>query len=164
MKKFWIQVIILVGVIFGALYLAYNQEIVEEFFPLNKNLVQKQLRVSEAIVTVELADTPAKRSKGLSGRDSLASDAGMLFIFPEVKKPRFWMKGMKFPLDLIFIQEGRVVDSLAHVPPPVPHQKDEDLPFYQPVVPIDMVLEVNSGFIETHNIKVGDRVFLIESQ
>lgn len=162
MKKFWIQVAALVIVIVSALYLSTNQGVFEPFLPVNFSAGEKQIKIAEAVVEVEIADTASKRSKGLSGRENLASSSGMLFIFNEPKIYQFWMKGMKFPLDLIFIKEGRVVDLLLNVLPPLPNQTDKTLPIYQSVIPIDMMLEVNANFVQRYNIKVGDTVFLTE--
>ena len=69
---------------------------------------------------------------------------------------------MKFSLDLIFIRKGRVVDLLRNVLPPTPGQKDSELSIYAPIVPIDMMLEVNSGFIDARGIRIGSQIFLIQ--
>lgn len=161
MKKFWIQIIILVLIIFGALYASFNRSILEPFLPPT-NLSQTQIQVGESIFSVEVVDTATKRNKGLSGRESLATGSGMLFIFPETKVYQFWMKGMKFPLDMIFIREGKVVDVLKNIPNPSAEQSDQSLPIYQPIVPIDMMLEVNSGTLDNNNINIGDGVYLLK--
>lgn len=162
MKKFWIQIILLLAVIFAALYLAQNQQTLTAILPLPANYESKQIKINETLVNIEIADTANKRAQGLSGRESLATGSGMLFIFNDTKKDQFWMKGMKFPLDFVFIRDGKVVDLLKNIPPPPLNQADSALPIYQPVTPINMMLEVNAGFIDTNNIKVGDSVFLIE--
>lgn len=164
MKKFWIQVAILLIVIFGALYLGFNLSLIEPLLPLTQNSPQTKLMINQTVLNVEVADTAAKRSRGLGGRDSLASDSGMLFIFPETKKYQFWMKGMKFSLDFIFIKDGKVVDLLRNVPPPEQNIADENLPLYQPIVPINMMLETNAGFIDANSIKIGDTVFLVKDE
>lgn len=161
-KKFAIQVAALLIVAFGALYFSFNQNYIRGVIPGNQALNQTQIRVNETLVKVEVADTVAERSEGLSGRPSLASDSGMLFVFPESKKYQFWMKGMKFPLDLIFIQNSKVVDLIKGASPPPEGQDDSTLTIYEPTVPIDMLLEVNSGFSDKSNIKVGDQVSLIK--
>lgn len=117
-----------------------------------------QLKVAGTVVKIERADTPEKRRQGLSGRDSLATDSGMLFIFEKSGKYSFWMKGMKFALDFIWIKDKKVVDILKSIPPLQSGQKDETLPIYQPKVEVDSVLEVNGGFTDSHGIKIGDIV------
>ncbi|KKR81487.1 MAG: hypothetical protein UU73_C0001G0033 [Candidatus Daviesbacteria bacterium GW2011_GWA1_41_61] len=161
-KKFAIQIIALVLVILGALYLSSNSSILQSVLPLNQNLSRTQIKINETVVNVEVADTPSERSKGLGGRLSLASNSGMLFVFPETKKTQFWMKGMNFPLDFIFIRDGKVVDIIPNVQPPLPNQPDSNLPVYEPTVSINMMLEVSAGFVAAHSIKLGDQVYLIK--
>lgn len=161
-KKFAIQVAVLLIVAFTALYFSFNQDLIRPLVPGNRTLNQTQIKINDTLVKIEVADTAAERSKGLSGRDSLEADAGMLFVFPESKKYQFWMKGMKFPLDLIFIQNSKVVDLIKNASPPVKGRDDSSLTIYEPTIPIDMLLEVNSGFSAKNNIKVGDQVYLIK--
>lgn len=168
MKKFGIQITLLLLVIFGALYVLYNPQNISPIIGIptffntqTTSQTTQQIKIGETIVDVEVADTAAKRTQGLSGRESLATKSGMLFVFPEEKTYQFWMKGMKIPLDLIFISHGKVVDLLPNIPPPEQEAQD-NLPIYQPVVAIDMMLEVNSGFAAKHQIKVGDTVYQIK--
>lgn len=163
MKKFGIQLAVLLIVIFGALYLYTSREILNSFLPNTQPLSQRQIKVNQTVINIEVADEPNERARGLAGRDSLTADSGMLFVFPAEGKHRFWMKGMKIPLDFIFVKKGQVVDLIKNVQPPPSGQKDEDLTVYEPVVPIDMMLEVNAGFVDSRNIRVGDKVFLVES-
>lgn len=53
--------------------------------------------------TVKIAETPSDRARGLSGREKLNADEGMLFIFPEDGIYPFWMKDMRFAIDIIWI-------------------------------------------------------------
>lgn len=103
MKKFWIQITALALIIFGGFYFYSNPSIFYTFFPNNapKNLTQ--IKVGDNVINVEIADTADTRTKGLSGRENLASDSGMLFVFSESKQYKFWMKGMKIPLDIIYV-------------------------------------------------------------
>ena len=116
----------------------------------------EQIQINGSTLSVEIADTQSKRAKGLGEKTSLASDSGMLFIFPEASRHSFWMKGISFPLDFIWIRGDKVVGILQNVPPPAVGQDDSSLPIYQPGVDVDKVLEVNTGTIQRLNIKVGD--------
>lgn len=167
MKKFWIQFSILCVIIFGALYVTFNRNLLFPFLPNSGSTTTptvsgNKLKVGNAILDIEVADSSAERAQGLSDRDSLDPNSGMLFVFPEEKRYQFWMKGMRINLDMIFIKNGLVVDLLTNVPKPQEGQKDADLSIYEPVTEIDMLLEVNSGFIQRHGIKVGDSVNLVE--
>ncbi|MDO8570262.1 MAG: DUF192 domain-containing protein [Candidatus Daviesbacteria bacterium] len=162
MKKFGIQMIFLVIIILGGLYLTMNQSIWQSYLPGGViNPPTNQIKIGDVLLNIEIADNQAERSRGLSGREKLATSSGMLFIFDTPKQYQFWMKGMKFPLDMIFVKEGKVVDLLNNVPIPDPTMKDDNLPRYQSTVPIDMLLETNAGFTEANNIKIGDSLFTI---
>lgn len=101
-------------------------------------------------VAVEVRDTSAERQQGLSGRERLGEDEGMLFVFEQPGIYPFWMKDMKFPLDFVWMRENKVVDLREKVGITEMNIK--------PGQPADKVLEVNSGWIEKHKIKVGDEV------
>lgn len=118
----------------------------------------RTLDINGAKLKVELADTQAKRSKGLGDRQSLGPNEGMLFIFPKSGKTPFWMKGLTFPLDFVWIRDDKVVDILQNALPPAPNQPDSTLPIYEPKVDADKVLEVNAGTVQRLNVKVGDTI------
>lgn len=157
MKKFLIQATVLVLIIFLSLAFATSK------LPFFSSEQTKQARISinNTVLNVEVADTSKLRQLGLGEREKLASDSGMLFIFPKKDKHRFWMKGLKFPLDLIWISNYKIVDLNKNVPPPKKGQKDIDLPIYMPVTEVDMVLEVNAGFSESSNTKIGDTINIL---
>ena len=121
----------------------------------------KEIKVGSTLINVEVADTMDKRTKGLSGRNSMDLNYGMLFVFDSKGiLPVFWMKGMLFPLDFIWIANGKIVKVDRNIPIPKADTPDENLPTYKTTVPIDYVLEVNAGFIDKNNIKVDDPVDL----
>lgn len=123
------------------------------------NNYTRGLQVGSAKIFVEVADTAAKKTQGLSDREKLTEAQGMLFDFRadgEVR-PIFWMKDMKFDLDLIWIRQGEIIFVTPNVPVP---RAGEGLTEYYPPSEIDMVLEVNAGWSERNEIKIGDLVFL----
>jgi uncharacterized membrane protein (UPF0127 family) len=83
----------------------------------------------------------------------------MLFIWERELYPVFWMRGMNFPLDVIWINKGKVVAVSENIQPE-PGKKDNELTLYPAPVAIDMVLEVGAGFVQKNNVKVGDDVIL----
>jgi uncharacterized membrane protein (UPF0127 family) len=104
-------------------------------------------------VSVALAVTDAQRAQGLSGTAPLKADEGMLFVFPEDGLYRFWMKGMKYAIDIIWIDaDGRIVYIAPSLSP------DTYPNSYGPDVPSRYVLEVSAGFASAHAVRVGDRV------
>ena len=108
------------------------------------------------VFQVETATTSAQQAKGLSNRKSLPEKNGMLFLFDRPSILTFWMKDMRFPIDIIFIKDNKVI-SIAHNAPP-PSSPEEDLPVYSPEEPSDKVLEINAGLSKQYNIKKGDTI------
>lgn len=105
----------------------------------------------------ETAVTPEERGQGLSGRQSLADGAGMLFFQQEERIPGFHMRDMQFPLDFVWIAaDGTVADLTEHVPHP--ELAGETLTGISPSVPVLFVLEVNAGVIGATGLEVGDQL------
>lgn len=106
---------------------------------------------------VEIVNTDDSRSKGLSGRSSLTEEQGMLFDFTnsEFRRPGFWMKDMKFDIDIIWINNNEIVGITDNVPATY---NNVNLPSYYPPSDITHVLEVNSDWAERNNVNVGDKV------
>ena len=104
-------------------------------------------------VQVEIADTDAERQTGLSGRTTLAEDAGMLFVFDQEQPLSFWMKDTLIPLSIAYISaDGRIVDIQDMQPlDETPHPSAE---------PAQYALEVNQGFFTERGVAVGDTVEL----
>jgi hypothetical protein len=115
------------------------------------------LTIRSATVKVEIASTPEQRVKGLSGRTSLAENAGLLFLFEKSNSPTFWMKDMRFPIDIIWIRDGAVVDIDANVPAPQPGENPAARTSPEPV---DAVLELPAGAAAEQKIHVGDPVMV----
>lgn len=111
---------------------------------------------------VEIAKTEKQLTRGLSGRDKLKADEGMLFVFTSPGHYGFWMKEMKFDLDLIWIKDKKIIGITAKVSAPVKDKglriKDNELPVYYPPSGVDLVLEVNAGWSERNGVKIGDEV------
>jgi len=110
------------------------------------------ITIGSVQLVVEIAKTPADQQKGLSGRSSLASDHGMLFVFDHEDYWGFWMIDMKFPLDIIWFNSNRqVVFIEQNLPPCTP----QSCPVFTPNVKAMYVLEVNAGFVAAHQITFG---------
>jgi uncharacterized membrane protein (UPF0127 family) len=105
-------------------------------------------------IFAEIADTPAKRAKGLMGRTNLAPDRGMLFIFSETGQWTFWMKNTKLSLDIIWLNpEGKVVHLASNVP--ICTRTDEGCPRYHPSKKALYALELGGGMAERLGIHRG---------
>ncbi len=117
------------------------------------------VRIGDLEIEAEVVSTPAARSLGLGGRDSLAEGAGMLFVFPAEGRHTFCMCGMRFPLDFVWISANRrVVDLTKGLPPPTPGAPASEVADHQPGQNVLYVLEVNAGVIDGAGLEVGDEV------
>ncbi len=106
-------------------------------------------------VNIDKVDTEEKRMRGLSGRDALSPDSGLFFVFEKPEIVSIWMKDMKFPIDIIWIDENLHVIYIKEKATP------ESFPeIFNPPSEAMYVLEVNAGFVEKNKIEVGDRVVL----
>lgn len=105
---------------------------------------------------VELARTTAERSTGLMERDSLAPDAGMLFVYQYPQSPQsgFWMYRTRIPLDIAFIDgQGRI--AALHTMQPCTSSNPANCPATLAGVEYRAALEVNAGYFEAHGIGEG---------
>ncbi len=116
----------------------------------------KSIKIGSTQIQVETSDEIGEQVQGLSGRDSLCDNCGMLFVYDKAMIQNFWMKGMNFPLDFIFIREGRVVEIVKNVPSPESLKVSRVVSTQE----ADMVLEVNAGFVERKDISTGGIVIL----
>lgn len=106
-------------------------------------------------VYVDIADTLAKQTLGLSGRNALKDSEGMIFVFDKETIPGFWMKDMNFPIDIIWIDSSNHIVSITKRVLPSSYPK-----VFTPIVPIKYVLEVSAGFADRNNVKNGDETLL----
>ena len=125
--------------------------------PSGQNVTK--VKIGENTITTDIADTNIERAQGLSEKGSLPKDHGMLFVFEEAKKYPFWMKDMKFPIDIIWINDGGVVDITLHANPEI--YNNSSLTIYKPKEPAQYVLEVNANYTLENNIEVVDRVRIV---
>ena len=106
----------------------------------------------------QIARDPRAQAIGLSGRDSIAENQAMLFLFDVPSRYGFFMKGMKFPIDIFWIRNGFIVDIEEYAPPPAVGTPATPFQVYEPDVPADTVLETIAGFSKSHDIKIGDAI------
>lgn len=112
---------------------------------------KSDVRIRGCEFSVELVNTSERMEKGLGGRDAICRSCGMLFDFFQKGNHSFWMKGMKFPLDIIWIADGSIVYVVQGLPA-------DYLDIINPCVEADKVLEINAGAVEKCGIKEGDKV------
>src|SRR3989344_4432018 len=149
MRRSWTRVALIVGIVFLISYAVAGNFSVFLFGEWWRT--KTTLTLGGEHIVAEVRDTPGARERGLSLRDSLEEDTGMLFVFPNDARHSFWMKDMKFPIDIVWIsKEGKVVDIQHEVAP-------ETYPEYS-FAPQDIaryVLELRAGWAKEHDVSVG---------
>jgi len=108
------------------------------------------------VLKSEVADTPEKLLFGLAFRPNLPDGEAMLFIYGESGPHRVWTKKLQFPVDVIWVDESKIV---VHVEKDVPPCSDDPCPRYGPP-PDDAryIIEANAGFIARENVAVGNKL------
>ncbi len=112
--------------------------------------------VDDQSFRVTVAKSEKDKQIGLSKTDKIGDSQGMLFVFDSPDYYPFWMKEMKFPIDIIYINGDKVTTVINSAKPPT--SANENLNIYQPGDKSDKVLEVNAGIAKKHNIKNGTQV------
>ena len=133
-----------------------------QLFTFNRSFAE-EIVYSHATVTtstgeeifVEVADTLKKRSLGLGKRTFLKKGWGMLFVFEKRKPYRFWMKDMQFPLDIIWLDNHRIVHIIHNAKPA--NSRGEPEVMTSPV-PVNFVLEIAAGRAAKLRLKTGQRI------
>jgi hypothetical protein len=111
----------------------------------------KRVYIRDIMVKAELVKTETRIEKGLGGRTSLPEGRGMLFSMPENDTQRFWMKDMRFAIDIIWIENGRVIGCEKNISP-------SDKRNFTSPGDAGYVLEVPEGFCDENKIMVNDEV------
>ena len=118
---------------------------------------QQIIVVGAQELSVEVVRTPEEITLGLGNRDQLGAD-GMLFVFDQSRQAWFWMKNMRFDIDIVWIYQGKVINITQNVPHPRATTPDSELPLYSSGVAVDMVLELVAGDALRRGITVGSAV------
>lgn len=161
-----VAVAIAVGIIASAVVLYFNPAISSTLGqPEDKQqepMIDKEVRsgtngyrqvdvnVNGFLLIADIATTDEQKTKGLSVKDSLAENEGMLFVFDDEAQHPFWMKNMKFPIDIIWIDSDKRVVHIEHNLQPC--SSELLCPIYKPVGDSLYVLETVAGFTERHGI------------
>lgn len=144
-KKFFWLLILSVIILVVAIFL---------FSPREKKFAN--IYLGDKIIKAEIVSQAREMAIGLSKYDEITENQGMLFLFPAKMKPSFWMKGMKFAIDIIWLADDKIVDLTPNLLPFI----GDNLPTYQPKEPVNKVLEVKAGLIEKNNLKIGDQIVI----
>ena len=144
-------IIFIIVIVVVLVFIAKNY-IRSEVYSAEGNSI-KNILVKNIPVKVEVVSSKEKIEKGLAGRANLPAGRGMLFLMPDSGYQRFWMKGMQFPIDIIWISGSRIAGCEKNILP-----QDERI-FASPE-PSSSVLEVPEGFCDQNAVSVNDVVNL----
>jgi len=117
-----------------------------------------EITVGETLLTVDLALTGDEQQLGLGYRNGLADGTGMLFVFRDPGERVFWMKGMRFCLDIVWIAGGEIVGAAEDACPDPEGTADTDRERFPSMVPVTHVLEVPAGWLAVHGYGKGTPV------
>lgn len=145
-------VVVFLGVIISAgLFSAYYLN------KLTEIKRKSEVKINNQTIVVDVVKTEKDRERGLAGRDSLGINEGMLFLFENPGNHGIWMKGMKFPIDIIWINGSEVVGFEKNVEPE-PGVSSEELTVYYPPEAANKILELKAGRANILRIRIGDEV------
>lgn len=136
------------ALLLAAIFLAPNSLAGEELSEYGNPFTW--VTIGRVRIKAEVVKTPEKIYLGLSHRQDLPEGRGLLFIMPLSQVQIFCMRGMQFPLDIIWLVPGKVVGLEKNVSPQYPGNLSSP-------EPVNFVLEVPGGFSEKYGIKVGDK-------
>lgn len=114
------------------------------------------LLLASTEILVEIPKDGFARALGLGMRDQIAENQGMLFLFDEYKQHAFWMKNMRFSIDIVWIKDNLVVEITKNVQLDPAGTTDITRTTYKPSMEVNKVLELKAGWAEDHKLKVGD--------
>lgn len=116
--------------------------------------ITAQVELGGETIKLEVAQTVEQQAIGLMYRQDLPKNRGMLFPMNPPRVPRFWMKNVVIPLDMIFVRDGNI-SAIAHEVPPC---EEDPCPTYTPKVLIDQVIELKGGRAKELGLEIGDPV------
>lgn len=119
-----------------------------------------EIQIHSQTIKAEVARSMSERALGLGNRESLESNRGMLFLFPDLGYPSIWMKNMNFPIDIVWLKDSQVVDIAKEVP--IPDPKELQMQTYSPKELANQVLEIKSGQTDILNLKIGDKITILD--
>jgi uncharacterized membrane protein (UPF0127 family) len=133
----------------------FLHEIIKSF-PGDNIYLHAKVVVNGFDVMADIALTSEQQTKGLDVKNNLTENQGMLFVFQQPYRYGFWMIGMKFPIDIIWLDSNGVVTHIEHsLKPCPPASSNLACPVYFPEKDSQYVLETVAGFSVKHNVRLG---------
>jgi uncharacterized membrane protein (UPF0127 family) len=114
-----------------------------------------EMSVGKTSLDVELAVTTNQQTLGLGYRNGLAPGTGMLFVDTGATERTFWMKGMRFCLDIVWVQDGKIVGAAENACPDPDGTADQDRARFASPGAVTYVLEVPAGWLKQYGYGTG---------
>lgn len=153
-NKFKKKYLILTALILVVIFLLFLTKIVG-IIELDANKIKyKNIEIKGKNIVSEVVFKPIDLYRGLSNRESLCADCGMLFVFPDKQKRTFVMRNMKFSLDIVFIDDNKIINIASDLPPEGANPSND----YASSDIANYVLELPGGFCQKNNIVAGDTI------
>jgi uncharacterized protein len=151
-------ILLIIGVVLVGIWMFSSRNPIDEASTSTAptSIAESKAIINGKTISLIVVDTEETREVGLGGRDGLADNQAMLFIFDKPDFYEFWMKDMKFPIDIIWLGTDR---KIVHIENNVSPETYPDTTF-MPESEALYVLETPAGFAEKNNIKIGDVVEL----
>ncbi len=146
-------IILVLALVTGCVLLFISQSLRPSSPKLHPPVTQ-QIMVHGKSLELEVVSSPEDRAQGLSDRPMMAMNHGMLFVFEKPGLYAFWMPRMHFPLDIIWLNRGTIVDIVTLAPP----RGTEPPVSHTPRAAADTVLELVAGSTQAYGLKVGDHL------
>ena len=126
--------------------------LIQPAFALPRSELLVQTASSQFRFEVEIADDATERAEGLMYRQTMADNAGMLFLYPAPQQVQFWMKNTPMSLDIVFVRADGTIARIA----------EHTTPFSEDMIPsgeeVVAVLEVKAGMMHQLGVRAGDRL------
>lgn len=119
------------------------------------------IKIKNDIIKVLVSDRPALRYKGLSDRADFGKSQGMLFKFDSKDYHTMVMRDMKFDLDIIWVDSGKIIDMAQNLRIE-PSVSEIQLIRYRPRLPATIVIELPAGYVLKNSLKIGDSVIIYD--
>lgn len=121
----------------------------------NTQSTKTKVIINNKTFNVYVAKSEIEKQIGLSSKNKISPNQGMLFLFDKPDYYSFWMKEMKFSIDIIYIENNKVITVISDVKPPT---DSKSLLIYKPKKKSDMVIEINAGLAKKYNIREGTSI------
>ena len=158
MKKLIFFFAFFVAIVVGYAYYQNNPALSKFTSLLPLHMSGPTATINSQRFSLMIAKTQEQKEKGLAVANSLGQNVGMFFPFDHPDYYAFWMKDMKFSIDIIYVKNNHIVTIYPNMQP----AKDETTTWQivRPTLPSDAVIEINAGLSQKYHFKVGDVIQL----